>query len=58
MPRAVKSPPPLELALVEPVPVSFNSATVAELVALPSVGAKTAALIVAYRCEHGAFVRL
>lgn len=47
VPRAAKQSPALELALVEPVPVSLNSATVAERVALPSADAKTAALIAA-----------
>ena len=58
VPRAVQPPPVLELALAEPAPIPLNSATATELVALPAVGPKTAALIVAHRREHGAFARL
>ena len=37
VPRAVQPPPVLELALAEPAPIPLNSATAAELVALPAV---------------------
>ena len=40
VPRAVQPPPVLELALAEPAPIPLDSATAAELVALPAVGPK------------------
>lgn len=39
-------------------PVNPNTATVTELMQLPSIGAKTAERIVAFRKEHGAFRRV
>ena len=45
IPRAVEPPPMLELVEEEQGPILLNSATAAELVALPAVGPKTAARI-------------
>lgn len=56
IPRAVEPPPPLEQVKRGPIPL--NSATAAELVALPAVGPKTAERIVAFRREHGSFAQL
>ncbi len=39
-------------------PVNINTASVAELDALPGIGAKTAALIVEYRQKHGLFKKV
>ena len=39
-------------------PVNINTATVAELNALPGIGAKTAALIVEYRQKNGPFKKV
>ncbi len=56
----------LVLALVGPAaiaerapqrPVDLNTATVTELMQLPRVGAKTAERIVAFRKQHGGFLR-
>jgi competence protein ComEA len=38
-------------------PVNLNTATVTELMQLPRVGAKTAERIVAFRKQHGGFLR-
>ena len=38
-------------------PVNLNSATVTELMQLPRIGAKTAERIVAFRKQHGGFLR-
>lgn len=58
IPRAVEPPPMLELVEEEQGPIPLNSATAAELVALPAVGPKTAARIIAFRREHGTFAQL
>ena len=58
VPRAVAPPPPLEVVVAERGPLSLNSATVAELVALPAIGPKIAERIVAFRRERGPFERL
>ena len=55
----------LVLALAGPVaaerapqrPVNLNTATVTELMQLPRVGARTAERIVAFRKQHGGFLR-
>jgi len=39
-------------------PVNINTASVAELDALPGIGAKTAALIVEYRTKNGPFKKV
>ncbi|UCD15886.1 MAG: ComEA family DNA-binding protein [Candidatus Omnitrophota bacterium] len=39
-------------------PVNINKATVDELIRLPGIGRKTAALIIEYRSEFGAFLGL
>ena len=57
VPRAVAPPPPLE-EVAKQGPLSLNSATIAELVALPAVGPKIAERIVAFRRERGPFKRL
>lgn len=57
VPRAV-APPPLEEVVAKQGPLSLNSATIAELVALPAVGPKIAERIVAFRRERGPFKRL
>lgn len=54
--RAVSPPPPL--AVAEQPPLALNSATVAELVALPAIGPKIAERIVAFRRQRGPFKRL
>jgi len=38
-------------------PVNLNTATVTELMQLPRIGAKTAERIVAFRKQHGGFLR-
>jgi competence protein ComEA len=55
--RVAPGPAPAlaEAAGPEAGPVRLNSATEAQLVALPGVGPKTAARILQYRREHGAF---
>ena len=58
VPYAVAPPRARELVVAEQGPLSLNSATVAELVALPAVGPKIAARIVAFRRERGPFERL
>ena len=58
IPRAVNPPPPVEMVIEEETPVLLNSATAAELVALPAIGPKTAERIVGFRREHGPFERL
>lgn len=57
VPRAV-APPPLAEIAVEQGPLALNSATISELVALPAIGPKIAARIVAFRRQHGPFERL
>ena len=56
VPRAVA--PPLEGVVAKRGPLSLNSATIAELIALPAIGPKIAARIVAFRRERGPFARL
>ena len=58
MPRAVSPPPPLAEAAAEQKPLSLNSATVAELIALPAIGPKIAERIVTFRRKRGPFKRL
>ena len=58
VPRAEAPPPPLEEVVAEQGPLSLNSATVAELIALPAIGPKIAERIVAFRSEQGPFERL
>lgn len=38
-------------------PVNLNTATVTELMQLPRIGAKTAERIIAFRKQHGGFLR-
>ena len=38
-------------------PINLNTATVTELMQLPRIGAKTAERIVAFRKQHGGFLR-
>jgi DNA uptake protein ComE-like DNA-binding protein len=45
-------------AKVSPAVVNINTATAAELDALPGIGAKTAARIVEYRQKNGAFKKV
>jgi len=55
----VPSPPGIHAAAATAVgPVDVNSASTAELQALPQIGPATAARILAYRQEHGAFQSL
>lgn len=42
----------------EPELIDINTATAEELTALPGLGPRKAAALVAYRTEHGAFVSL
>jgi competence protein ComEA len=58
IPRAVEPPPPLEVAIERQGPISLNFATAVELIELPGVGTKTAALIVDFRGKHGPFERV
>ncbi len=58
VPRAVAPPLPLAVVKAEQGPLPLNSATVAELVALPAIGPKIAERIVAFRRAHGPFERL
>ncbi len=58
VPRAAVPPPPLEVVVAEQGPLALNSATIAELVALPAIGPKIAERIVAFRRERGPFERL
>ena len=58
VPRVVAPPPPLAVVAAEQGPLSLNSATAAELVALPAIGPKIAERIVAFRRTHGPFKRL
>ena len=39
-------------------PVNLNTSTVTELMQLPHVGAKTAERIIAFRKQHGGFLRV
>ena len=57
VPRAVAPPPPREV-VAEQGPLALNSATTAELIALPAIGPKIAERIVAFRRERGPFERL
>ena len=52
------SPPPAAKAAAPVAVVNLNTASVAELDALPGVGAKTAALIVEYRQKNGPFKKI
>ena len=56
VPRAVA--PPREVVVAEQGPLSLNSATIAELVALPAIGPTIAERIVAFRRARGPFERL
>ena len=56
VPRAVA--PPREVVITEQGPLSLNSATTAELIALPAIGPKIAERIVAFRRARGPFERL
>lgn len=58
VPRAVAPPPSRQVVAAEQGPLSLNSATVEELVALPAIGPKIAARIIAFRRERGPFARL
>jgi len=58
IPRAVEPPPPLEVTIERQGPISLNSATAVELIELPGVGTKTAALIVDFRGKRGPFERV
>jgi competence ComEA-like helix-hairpin-helix protein len=58
IPRAVEPPPPLEVGIERQGPISLNSTTAVELIELPGVGIKTAALIVDFRGKHGPFERV
>ena len=49
---------PAAPAKASPVIVNINTATAAELDALPGIGAKTAARIVEYRQKNGAFKKV
>ena len=58
---AAQSKPAPRTAAAKPTagkPVNINTATVAELDALPGIGAKTAALIVEYRQKNGLFKKI
>ena len=57
-PRAVEPPPPLEVTIERQGPILLNSATAVELIELPGVGTKTAALIVDFRGKRGPFERV
>ena len=57
VPRAV-APPPLERVVAKRGPLALNSATIAELIALPAIGPTIAERIVAFRRERGPFERL
>jgi competence ComEA-like helix-hairpin-helix protein len=58
IPRAVKPPSPLEDVIERQGPILLNYATAVELIELPGVGTKTAALIVDFRGKHGPFERV
>jgi comEA protein len=51
-PEAVRAE---EIVLLPTFPLDINSASQAELEALPEIGPKTAEKIIAYRQEHGLF---
>ena len=58
---AAQAKPAAPTAAAKPTagkPVNINTATVAELNALPGIGAKTAALIVEYRQKNGLFKKI
>ncbi|MCC7264416.1 MAG: ComEA family DNA-binding protein [Candidatus Latescibacteria bacterium] len=56
LPGAAPAPaPPASQPPPTPGPVRLNSATEAQLIDLPGIGPKTAARIVQYRQEHGAY---
>lgn len=49
---------PAQTPAPEPELIDINTATVEELTALPGLGLRKAAALVAYRTEHGAFASL
>ncbi|MEO8260637.1 MAG: helix-hairpin-helix domain-containing protein, partial [Acidobacteriota bacterium] len=51
-------PRPAMKAAGSPAVVNINTASIAELDALPGVGAKTAALIIEYRQKNGPFKKI
>ena len=52
------SPPPAARPAASVAMVNINTASVAELDALPGVGSKTAALIIEYRQKNGPFKKI
>ena len=50
--------PPVRTSTERPAPVNLNTATEAQLEALPGIGAAVAARIVEYRKKNGAFKKV